>query len=327
MPEKSQEGSSEVDSQCANCKGQRRHRILTENRITEYSDEISYWADLQIVECAGCQHVSFRKVEFCSEWLGHEGELEPSITFLPEIDEREAKNFENLPRDVELIYHETLAAFNKELFFLCSAGMRAIVEGVCGNLGVTGGPAKNYKTGSMQRKQNLEGKINGLYEGRHLTKVITTALHNTRALGNEALHELVQPTKAEVSLSLDVIEHALASLYQLDSVAEKARYLRRVRVRGPVEVVSTWNPVTNKASITWQRSVQRFCDGYELRYCPGNSYDKSREVLVLALPKNQHSLETDHGLSSAGAVALFKLYSIISGSQDNGSEVIRIERT
>lgn len=316
----------EVESMCTFCKGERRHIVLLQFDRDDYADGVSAATQWQIVECGGCRTVSFRRIQWCSEWLGDDGQPSEETDCYPLLDEREIIPFERIPDHVDAIYRETVTAFNRGLYFLCSAGMRAVIEGLCVERGVTGGPAKDHNTGKTQGKQNLEGKINGLFESKHLTKVITDALHNTRVLGNESLHELTMPPKAEMSLALDILEHALASLYHLDAKAEKAELMRRLRTRSPVGGEGVWNPATNKATLSWSRCPQLRFNGYEIRYCSGSTYDRSRELLVEAVGRNCVTFETDKGLTAPGSFALFRIYTTIAGTADKGSEVIRVER-
>ena len=65
-------------------------------------------------------------------------------------------------------------------------------------MGIIDGPkeiTKKNGTKVVKRFKNLEGKIAGLYEKGFLTKKSSTILHEHRFLGNEAVHELSQPSK------------------------------------------------------------------------------------------------------------------------------------
>jgi len=73
------------------------------------------------------------------------------------------------------------------------------------------------------QKKDLEGKISGLHDKGVLTKKHADILHNLRFLGNEAVHELDQPSTNELALALDIIHHILDALYEIPEKAETLR--------------------------------------------------------------------------------------------------------
>lgn len=73
-------------------------------------------------------------------------------------------------------------------------------------------------------KTDLQGKIEGLAEKDLITKDNCDILHNLRFIGNDALHELTAPPKSELKLAINIVEHAIESLYE---IKHKALRLRR----------------------------------------------------------------------------------------------------
>lgn len=73
------------------------------------------------------------------------------------------------------------------------------------------------------------GKISGLSEKGILTKKNSEILHEHRYLGNEAVHELSQPSEEEVKLAIEIIEHTLESLYEISEKAEELRMRKSKR--------------------------------------------------------------------------------------------------
>ena len=137
----------------------------------------------------------------------------------------------NVPPILRRIHRETIDAFNGECFTLCAAGLRGLVEGICAVQSVADGPvAIPVAGGGSQtvRKGNLEGKIAGLCEKGILTKSSAETLHEHRFLGNEAVHELAQPSHEELKLAIEIIEHTLDQLYE---IPEKAVTLKEQRAR------------------------------------------------------------------------------------------------
>ncbi len=177
---------------------------------------IDLYDSFQIIQCQGCNSISFRQVRNCSEYDNDTVFLYPhrSKTTKP------IKDYFHVPRDLQLIYSETIECFNHDNSYLCAAGLRAIVEGVCADQKITDGPELTStgdqvkKNGKPLRKNALYHKIIGLVEKGILTKEQANILHFHRNLGNDALHELQRPSAKELSLAIDVLENVLDVLYE-----------------------------------------------------------------------------------------------------------------
>lgn len=108
---------------------------------------------------------------------------------------------------------------NRELYTLAAGGLRAIVEAICSDKGVTDGPVDvKDKTGASQtiRRQNLQGKIAGMAEKGILASRQADVLHAHRFLGNDALHELELPDPSDLKVAIEIIEHTLVTIYELE---------------------------------------------------------------------------------------------------------------
>jgi hypothetical protein len=117
---------------------------------------------------------------------------------------------------------------------LSAAGLRALVEGLCAELNVVDGPKEvTKKDGSTQIKRfkNLEGKISGLHEKGYLTKQHSDVLHEHRYLGNEAVHELTLPSREELALAIEIIEHIFISVYEIPKKGQELK-VKRVKRQG-----------------------------------------------------------------------------------------------
>ena len=128
-------------------------------------------------------------------------------TFYPERERRHrpSKKFRQLNEKLNRIYREMIESFNKDLRILCAIGLRALLEGICADKGVTGG--------------DLKRKINGLTV--YIPSNIVSSLHGFRFMGNDAAHELQAPSRAELALAIEVMEDLLNFLYELDYKARK----------------------------------------------------------------------------------------------------------
>lgn len=225
---------------CATCNGATKHKVIASldkdgceyDQGEEWSVE---WKDCyQIVQCQGCDSVSFRHTSWFSEDIdpmtGDSGQTE---RLYPKRNAHSvnAKSFYNVPSNLRRIYGELVDCFNNESPTLCAAGLRAIVEGICAQQGVVDGPVPIPAKGGgtpIKRKDNLEGRIAGLQEKGLLTQANAQTLHEHRYLGNDAVHELARPSEHELRLAIEIIELTLEQLYELP---EKAEELRRATAR------------------------------------------------------------------------------------------------
>jgi len=143
---------------CSNCGGgKKNHKVhfKTERRWVNENAGIEGIDRYEIVECVGCETLRFRQTSWDSE--GHEfedyDEEHETVTVYPQEAQKPARapRFypgDPVPEQVLTIYHETIQAYNFGAPTLAGAGLRAIVEALCINQGVTG--------------RNLQAKIDAL---------------------------------------------------------------------------------------------------------------------------------------------------------------------
>ena len=188
----------------------------------ESAVDISATDKYQVVQCQGCEAVSFRILSWCSESADYDPETGQPLPYETLYPERKVKGkltqttvvrqYNYLPDEIEDLYQETIGCFKNNFRILSAAGVRALVEGICLNKGVKGG--------------NLEEKIEGLAKNGILTKDNAAILHTHRHLGNEAVHELATPSNQELSLSIRIIEHILDNIYEFPAKKEALTAIR-----------------------------------------------------------------------------------------------------
>lgn len=231
---------------CAQCKRETNHVVLQSvdcdgaeviGHYDGHPETIDWSNNYQIIQCQGCDAISFRHVSWFSEaeqQIGPDEWDDGSSTWLyPKRSDktRPIRDYYNVPNTLRRIYRETLECFNNDALTLCAAGLRAIIEGICADQNISDGPVQITKSdGSKEtkRKDNLEGKIAGLGEKEILTQKNADILHEHRFLGNEAVHELSQPTPDELTLAMEIVEHILDALYEMP---DKAEELQRIRAK------------------------------------------------------------------------------------------------
>lgn len=199
---------------CNNCKRETNHICEAEHRRDYCDEETGFLEQLgwRFWICAGCEHGTLEEHYTCDGMEDREGKELYEIKYFPEraTFHVERKNFNRLPRKLDVIYREILHAFNNKLVVLCSIGIRALLEGICADKGIGG--------------KSIEEKINGM--ASILPQNIVTNLHSIRFIGNLAAHELAAPDSTELRLAIEICEDLLNYLYELDY---KASYLNKVR--------------------------------------------------------------------------------------------------
>lgn len=200
---------------CARCKVMTDH-IIRDSYKTSWSDDehdVDGGATHDFMACNGCQSATYRLTSWFSEEPGN------SVSYWPPRGEaqlsREPRDFENIPygSPLESVYRQTIAACNSQLSTLAGAGVRLLIEGICNEQGIKKGDVTDDE-GVTKKQKNLEGKINGMVEHGLIGKKQADVLHEIRFLGNDAAHELDQPSRRVLSKAIDIVEHILAQVYE-----------------------------------------------------------------------------------------------------------------
>ncbi len=210
---------SKIDNYCSSCMGVRNHKTLHEK--IEYGSEDYHcrWI-YSMVECLGCENISYRSVfeDLESMHDDHENRQEDYITVhtypIALQNHRSLKRIWELPDQVKLVYDESLRAFANGCYLLTGVAFRAVIEAVCMDKGI--------------KARNLEVKINKLLSNKFITESEATRLHAIRFLGNDAVHEMLKPKKEVLYLLLDIIEHLLNNLYLIDIEISANRNLKGI---------------------------------------------------------------------------------------------------
>lgn len=164
------------------------------------------WCEIsQIIQCQGCEAVSFRVESTNSEDYDYDYEANTrynvkTIKFYPGRSAGlKAIDSYLLPLNVQEIYKETILAIENEQNILAGIGIRALIETICKDLNAAG--------------KDLYHKINSLQEKSIITKEGVETLHKLRVLGNDAAHEVKKHNHQQLSLAIQIIEHMLDGTY------------------------------------------------------------------------------------------------------------------
>ncbi|WP_435635243.1 DUF4145 domain-containing protein [Pseudomonas solani] len=197
---------------CSSCDRDTKHEILFEATESEY--EYRSDLDFQVVECCGCGSKSFRKVyswiEDAYKIEDNEWEVPQDITIYPPIlkGHKKVHAIQKAPQIVRNIYEQSLDAIRSGSNILAGIGLRATVEAICNERGITG--------------KNLEVRIDKLSKGGLVSQKDADRLHAIRFLGNDAAHEIQPADINSLLVALRIIESLIINLYILDNDAEEA---------------------------------------------------------------------------------------------------------
>lgn len=197
-------------SHCACCKIETNHEIKSKEIISKHSDddEIHWSAEYQIIECLGCETLSFRIVSGSSEDYDFEtGEPLYTIELYPEsASQRDLlDDYYIFPSKIRKIYSETIDAINHKMFLLSAVGLRMLIEAICIEESISGG--------------NLKSRIDELAVKGLLSKSQADFLHHHRFIGNDAAHEIKTPKRESIIAALDIAETLLKTIYILPKIA------------------------------------------------------------------------------------------------------------
>lgn len=220
---------------CVRCRTETNHDVVKSHskRYTQEDEPqmAPEWAQGQweIIRCCGCETITFRETwTNCDDIDNETGQLQEFVSLYPPRgqDLLPEKPMPNLPMNLRRIYREILKAFNDDSNLLCGAGVRMLVEATCTHLGVADGlvPREDanrnpvHDAGGnpiLDRKNNLQGKIFGLAQTRHLSERHAQVLHGHRFLGNDAVHDFRAGDREALRAAIEVLEHTFENLFEL----------------------------------------------------------------------------------------------------------------
>ncbi len=198
---------------CEQCVSDTKHKVIRSARYNGSATdmEFDWWEIYQIVQCQGCESISFRKSTANSENYyeldSGDWKLDEKVEVFPAriSGRRPLSNTHHLPPDVARIYDEVKLALSNPQPVLAGIGIRALVESVCKEKAAAG--------------HNLEKKIDDLVTKRFLTEEGAEILHGLRFIGNDAAHEGKPHSTKTLSIAFDVIENLLTNVYILPKIA------------------------------------------------------------------------------------------------------------
>lgn len=198
------------------CHIETKHKVLQSVDINCHDSwkRFTYWwtDQYQIIQCLGCEAVSFRNRYESTEdfnWDDESGDMIPvcRVEIYPSrvAGRHQLSDSHLLPFEIARIYNETHSALCNKMPILAGIGIRALIEAICKEKAASG--------------KNLEEKIDSLVSMGVLTKDGAEILHSLRILGNIAAHEVTPHSDDQLAVAMNVVEHLLNGVYILPKVA------------------------------------------------------------------------------------------------------------
>jgi hypothetical protein len=188
-----------------------KHRVQASfsSKDTSPDGDIHVGADFEIVQCVGCQWISFRQSWWSSEDLDEDGSPLRSVDLFPARlkGRKPLEHVYYLAGRVKAIYDEMHFALRNGQHILAAIGFRALVEAVADEKGANGG--------------DLKKRIDDLVAKGVLTKAGASILHGIRLLGNRAAHEVAAPSEQQLIAGLIVVENLLSNVFILPEIARR----------------------------------------------------------------------------------------------------------
>lgn len=203
---------------CSRCNKRTNHKVLKEEQRTYHyeEDDIHLEETYRIVQCCGCDNVSFNLETTGSEYVQYEeyGEERYSdfLAFPVKEGTLQAIDSYDIPQIIRQVYRESIAAYNNDCHILATTGLRTTVEAICKEKKIKG--------------NNLKDKIDGLLKEGIITAADCKRLHEMRFSGNDSVHEMQPLADEELLLLIDIINNMLNNLYVLDKKFKDTFYYR-----------------------------------------------------------------------------------------------------
>lgn len=213
------EKEDKIQCYCYSCKQETWHDVIA--KTEESSDEDYWWhTRFYLVKCCGCESVAFltESEEESDVDYDEYGNMTLNITQKTyPVQKPIADKITDtwyIPSKISKIYNETLEALNRKCFLLAAAGFRVLVEAICVDQNIDG--------------KSLETKINNLCKKGIITHNDRDRLHTIRFMGNDSVHSVVESSKDQLLLVLDIIHNMLNNLYIL---TEKCNCLLKTPIK------------------------------------------------------------------------------------------------
>lgn len=198
-----------IHSYCEQCSGERRHEVCAEYKDSwnVENHDILGGATNYILKCGGCDHVSFRAENWCSEDCGPDGRPEIEVSVYPKTAAQRAApswleefdfSEDELEKALNAQLKEIYGSFDQGAFWLCVMGVRAVIETLMTN--------KISDNGSFSKNLSEFSKRGFISEPQRL------AMEQAIDVGSAAVHRGTQANRAKALEAIQVAENVIEAV-------------------------------------------------------------------------------------------------------------------
>lgn len=222
-------------SHCNYCLKETKHRLL-HSVVQNFDDEENFVygaTEYQMLECLGCESVTFREVSTSSEDRDEEGNLSESFTYYPPRTERPEPSWINdLWRQNETLrdlLKEIYVAFHADARTLAAAGIRTLIDATM--------TAKVKDQGSfLQTLRQFE-------KAGFIAQRQVDVLKDTIDAGSASAHRAFTPRRSDLRILLDIAENLIENVFihpvQMKETSRRVPKRRRKRKQAVVQVMKS----------------------------------------------------------------------------------------
>ena len=208
---------------CVTCGAPTRHKVVAARNVqvdeSEGDFSIYLWDDYEIVECQGCQTISFRHAHRDTENVLHtedmKAELIDDVSVYPPRSIRKTSLGDaiELPFPMRSLYLETCRALDAGLHHLVALAFSPLMEATMKDQAVPG--------------RSVFHRIDAAAKRGLVTAAEAEILHKVRDIRNAADHEAERPLDSSTMAAFEVLERLLSRIYVEPNIAD------RLKRRGP----------------------------------------------------------------------------------------------
>ena len=185
--------------------------LRNQDQIDDFLNKRYYpnWSgEHELIQCQGCDSVSYRHVERCSEW--ESGQVDYFAIYPPRVARRRPDWVDQLKkREIGELFDEVYSALQTNSKRLALMGARCLADIALNDIvGDIGG---------------FEKKIKQAVKDGHLSGRDGNVLNAAVDAGNAAAHRNYNPSDNALSQTLDIIEHLFVNLYIMPNAASNIR--------------------------------------------------------------------------------------------------------
>ncbi len=213
---------------CRTCKNKNFHIIMDEQNIPKEEDEEGYPLNFSVekrLQCLGCYTIVTETYD-----CDRDGNYLRGPTFSPNNQKWHLipkAIFEELEDGtVKKTYENMIKCFNQEMNIFCSTAIRILIEAIGMDLGIK---QELISQGKNKFNIGIEDMMNYMVEKGIVTKNTSVILKELRFVGNEAVHEMIEHSREELQLAIQIMENIIENIFIITKMNEQRKHISHNR--------------------------------------------------------------------------------------------------